>query len=168
MESNVESRHMARSPARKRRTRMPFSWSKASLRRSLMFVKVAHQRAVGEVELLLLTQPAAKLGDRPVGLLSQRGISHDRQDVACHLMCGSFAGPASLRPVDEPVDALRVETLDPEAKGPFVHPAVAQNHLAGRAESQEMNRIETPEHLAVRPAIHRLLQLFERAGFWIG
>ena len=47
----------------------------------LMLMKIPHERAVAEVDLLFLAQPAAKFDDRPVGLVCTCRTIHQRKDV---------------------------------------------------------------------------------------
>ena len=47
----------------------------------LVLMKIPHERAVAEVDLLFLAQPAAKFDDRPVGLVRKCRIIHQRKDV---------------------------------------------------------------------------------------
>ena len=74
-----------------------------------MLMQVAHQRAVGEFDPLLLAQPAAELGEGPMGLARQRRIVNDGEDVGGQLGGSHLPGPAGARPVDEFIDAHRIE-----------------------------------------------------------
>ncbi len=104
--------------------------------RVVMFVKIAHQCAVGEFKLFFLTQPAAEFGDRPVGLICQRRIIHKREDFGGDLIFWQMRGLPGFRPVDKSVDALFIESRNPETQCPLVNSTVAQNQMICSAKEK--------------------------------
>ena len=75
----------------------------------VVFVKVSHQRAVGDGQILLVLEPAHQFRGRPVALASQRGGLDQRQDHLGNQLFGNGSGPPRFGPIGQRVDACLIE-----------------------------------------------------------
>lgn len=129
-----------------------------------VFVKVAVEDAVSQVELFFLAEVAAEFCECPMGLAGQRRIVHNGEDQFGDNVGRELPAPAASRPINEAVDTKFVEARDPEAEGAFAHPAVAQDDFVGGTDQEEMDRVEAAVGFAVQATIQRPLQLLKAAG----
>lgn len=129
-----------------------------------VLVEVAVEGAVSQIELLLLAEVSTEFREGPMGLAGHGRIVHKGKDELGDDVGFELPASAASGAVDEAVDAEFVETRDPEAKGAFAHPAVAQGDLVGGADQEEMDGVETAVGFAVRTTIQRPLQLLKAAG----
>ena len=133
-----------------------------------MLVEVAHHRAIGEIGHKMVFEPAAQFFCRPVGLIGERRVINDRQNLCLDLVMSENAGTACTGSVDQTVDPARVETGYPKPKRSFTGAAIANHQFIGNPNHEQMHRIEPTETLVIGAAIHCQLQLFKGAILSIG
>ena len=92
-------------------------------------MEIAQQGSVAQVETLCFLEPAAELGDRPMGLGCRTGVIDHRQDDRRHGLLRELARASGTGPVYQTVDALCIEALHPQPDGAFAAPAVADHML---------------------------------------
>jgi hypothetical protein len=141
-----------------------FRHAAGDLPRVVVLVEIAVEGTVSHIELLLLAEVSTEFGQGPMGLTGQGRIVHKGKDELGDDVGFELPAPAAPGAVDEAVDSQIVETGDPETKGAFAHPAVAQGNFVGRTDQKEVDGVEAAVGFAVRTAIQRLLQLLKAAG----
>ena len=70
--------------------------------------------------------------------------------------------------MDHPVDAVFVESRNPQTNRSFTDATVANDQFIGSSDHEQMHRIEPPETLEIGTAIHRPFQLREGTVLRIG
>ena len=132
-----------------------------------MLMEIPDERPVGDVDGFLLFEPAAELHGGPMKLSGLGGIIDDRQDLRFDGPGGELARPAAAGAVGKSVDALFIETGNPESQASFAAPAVAQDPLEVHPDEQQVNGIKPPVGLSIRTTTHGQFELFDRAVFGI-
>jgi hypothetical protein len=129
-----------------------------------VLVEIAVEGAVGKIELLLLAEVSTEFRKGPMGLVGQGWIIHKGKDDLGDNVGLKLPASAASGAVDQAVDAQFVEAGDPETKGAFADPAVAQGYFVGGTDQEEMDGVETALGFTVWTAIQRQLQLLKAAG----
>ena len=116
----------------------------------------------------MVFEPAAQFFGRPVGLIGERRVINDRQNLCLDLVMSQNPGTACTGSVDQTVNPALVETGYPKPQRSFTGAAIANHQVIGNPNHEQMHRIEPTETLVVGAAIHCQLQLFKGAILSIG
>lgn len=134
----------------------------------VVFMEVAQECSIADVQIALLLEPATKAHSGPVVSTGTAWVIHRRQDHLGDFRGRKNPGSACSGGISDAVDSGVIEAFDPELKAPLRAPRMLPGQFESPAAQKEGDGVESLLRLPVRAAIAGLPQLIERAVFWIG